>query len=174
MHQVLMWDIRRLLGSAHRDDDQRADRSVRIRTYISERSRATVVDRSTRQTGHGLCESTSHPRQPRQTTPPKKRGNLLRPVLPKRIDTWSPTSVQQRLVKTGGRLVRHARYYWLLLAEGYLTPTAGPSDAPPHLGAAPPDRVIRAERPAQSGRRKGARQEWCPRNREDVMPSAGF
>jgi hypothetical protein len=28
-----------------------------------------------------------------------------------------PTSLQQRLVKTGGRLVKHARYYWLLLAE---------------------------------------------------------
>jgi hypothetical protein len=28
--------------------------------------------------------------------------------------------LQQRLVKTGGRLVKHARYYWLLLAEGYL------------------------------------------------------
>jgi hypothetical protein len=24
------------------------------------------------------------------------------------------------LVKTGGRLVKHARYYWLLLAEGHL------------------------------------------------------
>jgi hypothetical protein len=29
--------------------------------------------------------------------------------------------LQQRLVKTGGRLVKHARYYWLLLAEGHLT-----------------------------------------------------
>jgi hypothetical protein len=28
--------------------------------------------------------------------------------------------LQQRLVKTGGRLVKHARYYWLLLAEGHL------------------------------------------------------
>lgn len=28
---------------------------------------------------------------------------------------------QQRFVKTGGRLVKHARYYWLLLAEGQLT-----------------------------------------------------
>ena len=37
-------------------------------------------------------------------------------VLPKRIDAWSLTSLQQRLVKTGGRLVKHARYYWLLLA----------------------------------------------------------
>jgi hypothetical protein len=27
----------------------------------------------------------------------------------------------QRLVKTGGRLVKHARYFWLLLAEGHLT-----------------------------------------------------
>ncbi len=26
-----------------------------------------------------------------------------------------------RLVKTGGGLVKHARYYWLLLAEGQLT-----------------------------------------------------
>jgi hypothetical protein len=28
--------------------------------------------------------------------------------------------LQQRLVKTGGRLVKHARYYWLFLAEGHL------------------------------------------------------
>ncbi len=26
-----------------------------------------------------------------------------------------------RLVKTGGRLIKHARYYWLLLAESHLT-----------------------------------------------------
>ena len=30
------------------------------------------------------------------------------------------TSLQQRLVKTGGRLIKHARYYCLLLAEGHL------------------------------------------------------
>jgi hypothetical protein len=42
-------------------------------------------------------------------------------VLPAWIDTWSLTSLQQRLVKTGGRLVRHARYYWLLLANSHLT-----------------------------------------------------
>jgi hypothetical protein len=24
-------------------------------------------------------------------------------------------------VKTGGRLIKHARYYWLLLAESHLT-----------------------------------------------------
>jgi len=49
-------------------------------------------------------------------------GNLWRRlVLPKRIDNWSLTSLQQRLVKTGGRLLKHARYYWLLLAESHLT-----------------------------------------------------
>jgi hypothetical protein len=49
-------------------------------------------------------------------------GNLWRRlVLPKRIENWSLTSLQQRLVKTGGRLVKHARYYWLLLAESHLT-----------------------------------------------------
>ena len=49
-------------------------------------------------------------------------GNLWpRLALPRRIGNWSLTSLQQRLVKTGGRLVRHARYYWLLLAEGHLS-----------------------------------------------------
>jgi len=49
-------------------------------------------------------------------------GNLWRRlVLPRRIDSWSLTSVRQRLVKTGGRLIRHARYYWLLLAGSHLT-----------------------------------------------------
>ena len=49
-------------------------------------------------------------------------GNLWRRlVLPNRIGNWSLTSLQQRLVKTGGRLVKHARYYWLLLAESHLT-----------------------------------------------------
>ena len=48
-------------------------------------------------------------------------GNLWRRLgLPPRIKSWSLTSLQQRLVKTGGRLIKHARYYWLLLAEGYL------------------------------------------------------
>ncbi|MGA9054982.1 MAG: transposase [Terriglobia bacterium] len=42
-------------------------------------------------------------------------------VLPRRIAGWSLTSLQQQLVKTGGRLLKHARYCWLPLAEGYLT-----------------------------------------------------
>jgi len=41
--------------------------------------------------------------------------------LPQRIDNWSLTSLQQGLVKTGGRLMKHARYYWLILAENHLT-----------------------------------------------------
>jgi len=49
-------------------------------------------------------------------------GNLWRRlVLPKRIEKWFLTSLQQRLVKTAGRLIKHARYYWLLLAESHLT-----------------------------------------------------
>jgi hypothetical protein len=50
-----------------------------------------------------------------------KRSARLPLVLPRRIDGWSLTSLQQRLVKTGGRLVKHARYYCLLLAQSHLT-----------------------------------------------------
>jgi len=42
-------------------------------------------------------------------------------ALPLAIQNWSLTSVQQRLFKTGGRLIRHARYFTLQLAESYLT-----------------------------------------------------
>jgi hypothetical protein len=49
-------------------------------------------------------------------------GNLWRRlVLPKGIESWLLTSPQQRWVKTGGRLAKHARYYWLMLAEGHRT-----------------------------------------------------
>lgn len=51
-------------------------------------------------------------------------GNLLRRLaLPLAIQNWSLTSLQQRLFKTGGRLIRHARYFVLQLAESYLTST---------------------------------------------------
>lgn len=33
--------------------------------------------------------------------------------MPKRIENWLLTSLQQRLERTGGRLVKHARYYGL-------------------------------------------------------------
>jgi len=48
---------------------------------------------------------------------PSGRGR----VLPRKIENWSLTNLQQRLVKTGGRLVKHARYCWLMLAESHLT-----------------------------------------------------
>jgi hypothetical protein len=35
--------------------------------------------------------------------------------------SWSLTSLQHRLVKTGGRLIKHAATTWLLLAESHLT-----------------------------------------------------
>jgi len=53
-------------------------------------------------------------------------GNLRRrlalPLAYLAIQSWSLTSLQQRLFKTGGRLVRHARYFILQLAESHLTP----------------------------------------------------
>ena len=42
-------------------------------------------------------------------------------MLPKKIENWSLTSFEQRLAKIGGRLIKHARYYWLMLAESHLT-----------------------------------------------------
>ena len=41
-------------------------------------------------------------------------------MLPRKIEHWSLTSLQKRLVKTSGRLLKHA-WYWLLLAESHLT-----------------------------------------------------
>ncbi len=59
---------------------------------------------------------------PSGVSPNNNLGKLWRRLaLLKRANTWSLTSLQQRLVKTGDRLIKHARYYWLLLAEGQLT-----------------------------------------------------
>jgi hypothetical protein len=49
------------------------------------------------------------------------RGQAL--VLPHRIGNWSLTRWQQRLVKTGGRLIKPAPYWWLLLAESHSSAT---------------------------------------------------
>jgi hypothetical protein len=41
-------------------------------------------------------------------------GNLRRRLaLPRAIGNWSLTSLQQPLVKTGGRVIQHARYCWI-------------------------------------------------------------
>ncbi len=34
---------------------------------------------------------------------------------------WMNAQYALTVVKTGGRLIKHTRYYWLLLAEGRLT-----------------------------------------------------
>lgn len=46
-------------------------------------------------------------------------GNVWR--RPKGIDSWSVSSVQQRLVNTGGRLIKRARCFRRLLADSHLT-----------------------------------------------------
>lgn len=93
-------------------------------------------------------------------------GNLWRRLaLPKAIGNWSLTSLQQRLVKTGERLVKHARYYWLLLAESHLTrrlfagmlrPIAAllaPAGQPRAVAASKIERRVDGERGGVSGNR---------------------
>ena len=95
-------------------------------------------------------------------------GNLWRRlVLPKRIDTWSLTSLQQRRVKTGGRLVKHARYYWLLLAVAggeSSDPAPVRGDVPADLGPAGADGLTDDWGRRPSGRKAGATRESCPTN----------
>lgn len=48
-------------------------------------------------------------------------ANFLRTLAtPEGIDTWSLTSLRERLIKTGTRLVRHARYAVFQFAEAAL------------------------------------------------------
>ena len=93
-------------------------------------------------------------------------GNLWRRlILPPGIKRWSLTSLQQRLVKTGGRLVKHARYYWLLLAEGHLNRRLF-GEMLRRIWALPvPARLTRGRvqrRLAKKGRKCGAVSEKCP------------
>ena len=45
-------------------------------------------------------------------------GNIFRTLaLPEKIKSWSLRTIQVKLIKIGGRLIKHARYYYLLLAE---------------------------------------------------------
>ena len=49
-------------------------------------------------------------------------GNFMRRLaLPEKMQHWSLTSIQTRMIKTGGRLVRHARGLVFQLAEVLLT-----------------------------------------------------
>jgi len=81
-------------------------------------------------------------------------------------------SLQQRLVKTGGRLVKHARYYWMMLPR--------PPDAAPvrkHVAAdsgfAAAGRIGAQARRNQSGRRRELR-EGCLRNRFEIRQITAF
>ena len=54
--------------------------------------------------------------------PSAEGGNFVRRlVLPKDMKHWTLTSLQTRLIKTGGRLVRHARRLVFQLAEVLVT-----------------------------------------------------
>ena len=105
-------------------------------------------------------------------------GNLWRRlVLPPRIKRWSLTSLQQRLVKTGGRLVKHARYYWLLLAPAggrTSNPAAVRRHVAADLGAAGAGRLTRgtgnAVRLAKKWPTCGAVSEKCLENRASSRP----
>ncbi len=49
-------------------------------------------------------------------------GNFVRRLaLPEAMQHWSLTSLQTRLIKTGGRLVRHAKRLVFQLAEALVT-----------------------------------------------------
>jgi len=92
-------------------------------------------------------------------------------VLPKRIDNWSLTSLQQRLVKTGGRLIKHARYYWLLLAESQLTRRGCRDDGGQHCSFAGGDRV---EAVGTRNEGKRGRTGGCAWNLPQTMGLARF
>jgi len=64
---------------------------------------------------------------------------------------------QQRLVKTGGRLVQHARYYWLLLAESLLNRGPGRCWAGSHCYRCQRDR----ERVVESASEIGLTRGWA-------------
>jgi hypothetical protein len=72
-------------------------------------------------------------------------GNLWRRLaLPRRIETWSLTSLQQRLVKNGGRLTQHARYYWFAAGRGESDAAVVRRHAAEDRGAAVASRIKRA------------------------------
>jgi len=71
-------------------------------------------------------------------------GDLWRRLgLPKRIDTWSLTSLQQRLLKTGGRLIMHVEVLYaggVWESKGELRLQKHSSTAPDRCGSRPSSR----------------------------------
>ena len=74
------------------------------------------------------------------------RGNLLRRlVLPFAISSWSLTSLQQRLFKTGGRLIRHARQLHPPTGREPLDADALSADSRAHRAIRGASRLLKAE-----------------------------
>ena len=98
-------------------------------------------------------------------------GNLWRRlVLPPRVTRWSLTRLQQRLVKTGGRLVKHARYYWLLPGGRASDRTAVRRHVAEDLGAAGAGRLTRGTGNAVRLAKKCPSVERCLRNAGKTGP----
>ena len=93
-------------------------------------------------------------------------GNLLRRlVLPVAIQSWSLTSLQQRLFKTGGRLIRHARYFILQLAQSQLTQRPVCTHHPAQRAARVATDVIESSTPGADAMRSGAEAAEVSLNR---------
>jgi hypothetical protein len=72
-------------------------------------------------------------------------GNLWRRLaLPRRIENWSLTSLQQRLVKTGGRLAKQCTVLLAAPRGGTPEPAALRADAGPDRHTAGPPRIVEA------------------------------
>ena len=103
-------------------------------------------------------------------------GNLWRRlVLPQRIGSWSLTSLQQRLVKTGGRLVKHARYYLVVVGGESSDAVAVRSDVAKDGGSHDPRRVeppVAAMKKSRSQERP--RRKWCLENPVPSGATTGF
>ena len=83
-------------------------------------------------------------------------GNLWRRlVLPMRIDAWSLTSLQQRLVKTGGRLGEGRPLLVAPARQGSSDSPPVRGDAPAHLGAAGSGQLTADSGSNQSRAKKG-------------------
>jgi hypothetical protein len=91
-------------------------------------------------------------------------GNLWRRlVLPEENRELVADELTAVLVKTGGRLIKHARYYWLQLAESGLTPRLFGCDGVTDCGLTRDDGIGRATAGDQRPRRKGADGKVCSR-----------
>jgi len=88
-------------------------------------------------------------------------------VLPLGVGNWSLTSLQQRLVKTGGWLIKRVLYCWLLLAEGQFDAAALRGHGAADGGVARADRIGRRGTEANQVKGGGG-PERCISNRLEI------